>query len=49
MKQMMLQVKPYIVDDKNNGISVPGTLGPEKGCVPVTTVQQTILKPNGTR
>lgn len=31
---MMLQVKPY---GKNN--SIPETQGPEKGCVPVITVQ----------
>lgn len=46
---MLLQVKPSPVDDKNNGISVPGASGPEKGCVPVITVQQTIPKPNGTK
>lgn len=44
----MLQVKLSLVDDKNNDISVPETQGPECGCVPVTIVEQTIPRPNGT-
>lgn len=44
---MMLQVKPSLVDDKKNDISVPETQGPERGCVSITTVQQTIPKSTG--
>lgn len=44
---MMLQVNPSLVGDKNNDNSVPETQGPEKGCVAVTTVQQTIPKTTG--
>lgn len=44
----MLQVKPSLVDDKNNDISVPEAQGPESGYVPVITMEQTIPRPNGT-
>lgn len=46
---MMLQVKPTPMDDKNNDSSVPETWGPERGCVPVTTVQHSIPKPTGAK
>lgn len=42
---MMLQVKPPLVDDKNDDNSVSETQGPERGCVLISTVQQTIPKP----
>lgn len=46
---MMLQGKPSLMDDKNNDISVAETQGPERGCVPVIIMQQTIPSPNDTK
>ena len=43
----MFEVKLSLVDDKNNENCVPETQGPEMGCVPITTVQQTIPKSTG--